>query len=406
MTALTWCGTFSRSSLMWGGEDFEPKHIVKGQGARVLGSNNKWYLDWVCGLGPNILGYDDVEFSERVADCILDGVAFSIESVLEHEAADALAYLLSLHVPGWKVQPLGVRFGLSGSDACNMAIRLARAITGKMHVLSGGYHGWSDAFVSMTPPAHGIIPEESGYIHPITLGDRTSLLPYEYRDDIAAIIVEHPATPIDPLWYFALRQFCDDHDALLIIDEVVTGFRWALGGVCEVHDIRPDLCVYGKSLGNGIPVSALVGPRDYLDWFARVDPVFCSGTFNGNALSCTAALAFLDIWSSGHVAYLWDMGTTLMRGLSDAGWDVIGHPPRSVLTFADDYQKAFFIASMRDRGVLMNRPNFPCCAHTVKDVDYTVKCARDVHTEMAAMDHDELVTLTVDRLPRVLFRNR
>jgi glutamate-1-semialdehyde 2,1-aminomutase/spore coat polysaccharide biosynthesis protein SpsF len=406
MTALVFAGTFSRDHRLWGGDNFEPKYIVKGDGCRVLGSDGKWYTDWVGGLGPNILGYTNTAFNARLHETIHNGVAFSLESHLEHEAADALAYVLGNTVPGWKGKSLGVRFGLSGSDACNMAIRLARAVTGKMHILSGGYHGWGSDFISMTPPAHGIIPEESGYVHPITLGDRASLLPYENRDDIAAIIVEHPATEIDDLWYMALRDFCDDHEALLIIDEVVTGFRFAMGGACERYNIYPDLCTYGKALGNGIPVSALVGYRDYLDWFARVDPVFCSSTFNGNALSSVAALTFLEMWDNSKINHIYEVGNVLRNGLEIAGWNVIGHDPRSVVMFDNDYAKAFFIQGMKERNILMNRPNFPTLAHVVRDAVDTVNAAQEIHDEMVAMGKDKLEQVMADYLPRVLFRNR
>jgi glutamate-1-semialdehyde aminotransferase len=410
-------GTFSRSPKAYG---FSPSTcVLEGNGSKIKLNNNKWVLDFVCGLGPMILGYNNTAFDHRVMMQLRKGSAFSIQSSLEQEAGSKLVHLLGHHVPGWDADDLGVRWGLSGTDACNMAIRLARAITGKFNIIKIGYHGASVEFVCDTPPALGIIPDEKNYVKSFNFNDIDGIKEwldnltskddpvhgYYYRDDLAAIIIEQPSEEPSPDYYPFLRQVCDETGALLVVDEVVSGFRYALGGICEKYNIKPDLCCYGKALGNGVPVSALVGPKEYMDWWSHDSPPFCSSTFYGNAISCAAAGAFLDIWNQKSVDYIWDIGTYFMKEMAKTGWEIFGHPVRSVMKFDSDAERAWFIHGMLDHGVLMNRPNFVSLAHTRADVDMTRDAAIEVYNDMPK-DKMQLEKLMADKMPRVLFRNR
>ena len=398
--------TFSKDSTFWG-HNFPVQYLTEGSGARVRANDGKWYLDWVSGLGAILLGYSNVEFNAAVALQVQRGAGFSLPSHIEYEAAEKLTTLFQKQLAHWHTVPLQVRWVKTGSDACIAALRLARAVTGKKVVLSYGYHGWHADFISMTPPAHGIIPEVSGYMQSIQWNDFDSLMQYDDRDDIAAVIIEQPLEEPGRDWYTALRRFCDEHQALLIMDEVVTGFRYALGGATEKYDVEPDLICLGKSLGNGYPIAALVGPREYMSWFSRNDPVFVSSTNAGDAVSLMAANKFLEIWpEAGNLRHIWKIGEKLLTGLREVGWKVPGNPPRSVIIFDDDYEKAFFILEMVKRDILINRPNMPNLAHTKLNVIDTVTAARGIYTEMCEIGLSGVHERIGNKLPTVLFRNR
>lgn len=406
------CSTFSRGREMWGDDPAIPESINEGKGAyvRAYRTGSRWYLDWVCALGANLLGYRYVGWLRRVSDQVGRGGTFSLVGTREIGFARRLAWVLSDHVPGWGLADLGIRYGLNGSDACNMAVRLARAVTGRKYVANFGYHGWGDTFVSATPPAWGVLAEESQYILQFPFNDTLWFEKLEddgRADDLACIILEQPIDDPNPGYYDFLRGFCDEHHILLIMDEVVTGFRYALGGACEKFKVFPDLACYGKGISNGIPFSFLAGRRDYMDWFARVDPVFCSGTYMGSAIGTVAAEATLHVIESQPVIpHLYQIGASLKQGLLDLGYDVRGHDPRTVFFWQNDYEKAFFTREMARRGILMNRPNFACYSHTQEDVEKTLWAAAEI-AELANNLGDEGIARAMEgHLPKVLFRNR
>jgi len=400
--------TFSKDPAFWGA-DFHPRAIISGRGAYVWGDDAEKYLDWVSALGANLLGYGNAEYTERVARQVKLGAGFSLPSVLEAQVAEKLAYVLGEHVPGWSPENVGIRFGKTGTDATTMAVRLARAATGRNIIASSGYHGWADMFVSVTPPAWGVVPGQS--IVDFPFGDIVAL-EGAFRDyaGVAAVILEQPMQDPASGYYAALRRLCDQHGVLLIIDEVVTWPRYGLGGACERYGIEPDIVCLGKGLGNGIAISCIAGRRELFDWFGRDDPVFVSSTHFGEALGLAAADAVLDLFGEEQVAQLWRIGETLMAGLrqsfgypNDAGVDVTGHPPRSLNQFTSKAARAYFIIGMRDRGVLINRPNLPNLAHTEAGVVLTAKAAAEVMAEMRHIDVEETMR---GRLPRVLFEGR
>jgi glutamate-1-semialdehyde aminotransferase len=309
------------------------------------------------------------------------GFCATLPSEYEEDVAKQLALLLGDRVPGWLPDDVGIRFCKSGSDATTMAIRLVRAVTGREKVLTfeNGYHGWHSWTVGRTDPAWGITSYErlDSYSCGVQWDDRNSLCLQATPKQYAAVIFEHPAIDADPDWYKLLRKWCDKHGILLIADEVVTGLRYAPGGACERYGIEPDIVCLGKGLGNGAEVAAVAGRKEYMDWFARTDPVFCSSTTWGNPLPLACAGWVLHHWNDSKVRDLWETGERLMTGLREAGWDVFGHGARSVLRFTSPQEQAFFIHDMFARGFMMNRPNFPCLAMTVDDEYRTVTAATE-----------------------------
>jgi len=410
MKATPIAGTFSKDPSFWGG-NFPVQHITRGKGCYVWDQNQRAYIDWVSGLGAVLLGYDDSKcgFSNYIAMFARNGNGFSLPHYLENEVAERLVTLLGPRVPGWHGVPLQVRWVKTGSDSCNAAIRLARAVMGKDVIYSYGYHGWADDFISITPPAYGIVARGNS-IRPLDEG--MIPLPPEGKGTVAAVILEHGIGDLGPEYYRKLRAWCDDNQAMLIMDEVVTGFRYALGGVCEKFDIEPDLICIGKALGNGYPIAALVGPAEYMKRFSDNSPVFVSSTNAGDTVSLAAANYFLSHWNEKAVAYIWEKGEQLLSDLKHVGYNIIGHPPRSLLTFSNPYAKAYFIRKMADNGILMNRPNFPTMEHSGKDVAHTVVTARRILHDMLALSDDELKRTVLemvggeDGMPTVLFARR
>jgi len=385
--------TFSKDVRTWA-HDFYPTELEYGKGAHVWDKDGRSWLDWVSGLGANLLGYCNSDFCQRVEPQIWRGAGFSLPHTFERQVALKLVNLLGSHVPGWRPDTLQVRFGKSGTDATTMAIRLARAVTGHYRILKcyGHYHGWADWSTSTTPPAWGVIPEERTYVTEWKFNDTDSLwTAYHSQPElpVAAIIMEQPLEEPYPDFYPEVRRFCDETKTLLILDEVVTFLRYGLGGASGMFEIEPDLICVGKALGNGFPISALIGRKEYMTWFDRVDPVFCSSTHFGDAVSLAAADAVLTIFGRKDLVKLWATGHNLIKGLQDSGWHTLGIPPRSIMNFKSLGERLYFVLGMRDHGILMNRPNFPNLGHTAEDVERTTWAAKEVRQHFLENWHED-----------------
>jgi len=399
---LVSASTFSKDIRTWSGDPaWQPTEIVEGNGCRVLGNDGRWYVDYVASLGSVVLGHAHPEFCERVARQVWKGCNYSLPSRLERIVADKLVSVLGAHVPGWSGKALGVRFVLSGSDACEAALRLARKATGRRWCLSVGYHGCSPGFIGLTPPAWGIVPDP--YMATFPYGDIDALDLLIQQTSPAAVIYEVLPQSVPDGYWMAVRRLCDENGTLLIADEVVTGWRFAMAGAVERYGIRPDIAVYAKALANGVPFGAIVGDRDLFDAFDLPSPVFISGTGLGHSLGLAAADAVLDIWNEAGVAHLWKVGQRLIHGFLRLGFDVLGQPPRFLVQFKTPAERAFFIVGMRDRGILFNRPVLVTLAHTEADVDQTVAAAAEVK---ALMDQTDVESEMAGKLPAVLFSNR
>lgn len=264
-----------------------------------------------------------------------------------------------------------------------------------------GYHGYHSEFVASTPPAWGVVGTMRDSIRTFDFNSITSLEEVAGQDDIAAVIIEQSLESPLSGYYDRVREFCDTHGALLIMDEVITGLRYGLGGACERFDIHPDIICMGKSLGNGYPIAAVIAPTEYMNWFTRNDPVFISSTNAGDVISLAAADYILDHWTDTSVAHIHKVGSELFSGLVAAGWTVKGNAEYSLLQFDFGAQRAYFIAAMAARGFLINRPNFPNLSHTIPDAQATSAAALCVREEMPS---NFLAWRT--REPKVLFDSR
>lgn len=322
--------TFSKSyySLPQGAA---PLFIEKGDGAIVTDVDGNEYIDLVSGLLCVSLGYNDEDVNQAIVDQLKNGISFSLPHRLETEVAKKLIKL----IPCAQM----VRFGKNGTDVTSAAIRLARAYTGKSHVAICGYHGWQDWYIATTSRDLGVPQEVKNLSHVFQYNNLSSLENiFEHNSDIAAVIME-PMGAVFPDSGFlqGVRDICDKHDAILIFDEVITGFRFHINGAQTLFNVIPDLATFGKGMANGMPISALVGKKNIMK---HMDDIFFSGTFGGETLSLAAANATINKMLKYNVVKHFDhVGGYLNKGINNVikslnvNWlSLIGHNSWNVLS--------------------------------------------------------------------------
>ncbi len=295
--------TFSKSYLQYI-RDVAPLFITHGKGSRVWDVDGNEYVDFVNGLLAIILGYQYPAVDDAIRNQLESGINFSLPSPLEYELAKKLTDL----IPCAEM----VRFGKNGSDVTSGAIRLARAVTGREHVVVCGYHGWHDWYIGSTAKHLGVPESTRAQTHKFEYNNLDSLgkVFAQYKDQIAAVIME-PMNYKEPEEGFlaGVRDMAHAHGALLIFDEVITGFRFHLNGAQTLFGVTPDLATFGKSMANGMPIAALVGKKEYME---RVGDIFYSFTHGGEALSIAAALAVIKEMEDKHVIdTIWEKGKYL-----------------------------------------------------------------------------------------------
>ncbi|MBS0419872.1 MAG: aminotransferase class III-fold pyridoxal phosphate-dependent enzyme [Proteobacteria bacterium] len=389
-----------------------PMCFVSGKGSHLTDVDGNVYIDYALGMGPTILGHAPAAVIAEVSRTLALGQLFAGQHTLELEVANEFcACIRSAEL---------VRFGLSGSEMVQAAIRVARAFTGRPEVIKfeGHYHGWFDnILINLNPPvaaggnpiprprhlqSGGQSPHASDDIAVLPWNDVGAIDQYigANASRIAAIITE----PImfntggilpKPGYLEHLRQVTSKHNIVLIFDEVITGFRVALGGAQEIYNIQPDLSVFAKAFGAGFPVAALAGRRAIMEMFAS-GGVNHSGTYNANLVSLSAALASLrELTANDQAAFkrINSTGKALMDGIAAAGrkygaeLQVSGMPaafhtcfPRGPIhdyatyTTADQKKLGRFLTALLESGV---RPTsrgtwFVSAAHTDEDVASTL----------------------------------
>jgi len=302
--------TFSKSYLQYI-KGAAPLFITYGKGSYVWDIDGNKYVDFVNALLPVILGYQYKAVDEAIKKQLKKGIIFSLASPLEYE----LAQLLIKHIPCAEM----VRFGKNGSDVTAGAVRLARAVTGREHIALCGYHGWHDWCIGTTTRRLGIPKSTQKLSHKFIYNNINSLKKILAKHKLAAVIME-PINYVDPEKGFLeeVKKITHQHEALLIFDEIITGFRFSLGGAQKLLKVTPDLATFGKSMANGMPISALVGRRKYMK---KVEDIFYSFTMGGETLSIAAAIATIkeiekkkvvnNIWKKGK--YLQDNTNKLLK---------------------------------------------------------------------------------------------
>ncbi|HTQ81035.1 MAG TPA: glutamate-1-semialdehyde 2,1-aminomutase [Thermoanaerobaculia bacterium] len=309
----------------------EPVFVRAAEGAWLIAEDGRRYVDYIGGYGPHLLGHGHPAIVEAVREALGRGTAFGAPTLAEVELAEALVAAL----PAVEM----VRLVNSGTEATMSALRLARAATGRNRFVKfeGCYHGHADPFLVAAGSGAATIGVPSSPGVPAAVTADTLLAPYNdlaaverlfdaQGGEIAAVIVEPIAgnmnmVPPLPGFLAGLRALCDRHGALLIFDEVMTGFRVAWEGAQGLFDLRPDLTTLGKVIGGGLPTGAYGGRRDLMEQMAPAGPVYQAGTLSGNPLAVAAgraALAVLGVDSPCPYEQLEATGARLQAGILDA----------------------------------------------------------------------------------------
>ncbi len=388
-----------------------PPFIVSGRGSRIRDVDGAEYIDYVGSWGPLILGHAAAPVRAALLRQIPHGTSFGAPTENEIVLAEMICRLMP------SIEK--VRLVNSGTEATMSAVRLARAFTGRLKIMKfdGCYHGHADGFLVKAgsgvatlglPDSPGVPPAESML---------TISIPYNNvelfqqaletnRAEIAAVIVEPivgnmGTVPPAKGFLQRLRKLTREHGALLIFDEVMTGFRVAPGGAQQLFNVKPDLTCLGKIIGGGLPVGAYGGNREIMKWIAPEGPVYQAGTLSGNPLAVAAGIASLKaLKAAGVYRRLEKISSTLADGLAKAAQDAgiavqinragsmftVFFCSRPVIDFAsaracDTERFAKFFNALLERGIYFPPSQFEAAfvslAHTQKDVQTTIKAARE-----------------------------
>jgi glutamate-1-semialdehyde 2,1-aminomutase len=386
-----------------------PRFFAKGAGAYAWDADGKHYIDYVGSWGPLILGHADADVVRAVQDAAANGLSFGAPTEAEIELAELLVNL----VPSMEL----VRLVSSGTEATMSAIRLARGFTGRDAIVKfeGCYHGHADSL--LVKAGSGMLtfgnPSSSGV--PADLAQHTLVLDYNdaqqlrdafatHGDKIACVIVEPVAGNMNliapkPEFLKAMGELCTQHGAVLIFDEVMTGFRVGLQSAQGLYGIKPDLSTFGKVIGGGMPLGAFGGRRDIMEKIAPLGPVYQAGTLSGNPLSVAAGLATLKkIQAPGFYDMLAKRTTSLVDGLTAAaqqhgvkfcaqsvggmfGLYFAATPPTSYAEVMASDKEAFnrFYAAMLEAGIYYApsafEAGFVSAVHSDADIAATVAAA-------------------------------
>jgi glutamate-1-semialdehyde 2,1-aminomutase len=350
--------TFSKSKTQYP-LGASPFFIQRGQGALVWDVDGNEYVDFINSLASITLGYCDPDVDAAVRSQLAEGTIFSLPHPIEVEVAEKIIEL----VPCAEM----VRFGKNGSDATAGAIRLARAATNRDHVAVCGYHGWQDWYIGTTARNRGVPEATSSLSHTWKYNDIESLqrLFSEFPLQIAAVILE-PMNLSEPNEGFLeeVKDLAHSQGSLLVFDETVTGFRYAIGGAQQYFGTTPDLATFGKGLANGFPISAVAGRKDLMQ---LMEEIFFSFTFGGETLSLAAALTTMrKLQNEPVIPHLYSQGTKVISHLqallletgADSFLSVAGNPTWSFLCIQDAGRysqfeiKTLFLQEMFRRGIL------------------------------------------------------
>jgi len=389
------------------GAGLSPLFIERASGSKIYDIDGNEYIDYVGSWGPMLLGHAHPKVVKAVRDAAKKGTSFGAPTLAETALAKKIIAAFDSIVK--------VRLVNSGTEAVMTAVRLARAYTRKDLIIkmAGCYHGHSDSVLA--PPLGGAGLVAPGV--PVEIANLTIVIPYNDVDaaktafrmrkaQIAAVLVEPVAAnmgvvpPIDG-YLQTLRDLCDAENALLIFDEVITGFRLAPGGAQELFNLKADITCLGKIIGGGLPAAALGARTDIMDMLAPAGPVYQAGTLSGNPIATAAAIATLDILAKNDCYRKLESSSALLEaGLADAakGANIplainrIGSlmscffTERKVRNFADvrstnikQYKR--FFAEMLKQGIYLApsayEAMFVSLAHTKQDIEKTIKAARN-----------------------------
>lgn len=361
-----------------------PVFLKRGKGSHVWDVDGNEYIDYIIALLPNILGYSYEAVNNAVKNQLEDGVSFSLPHPLEYEVAKKLIEM----IPCAEM----VKFGKSGSDATSGAIRVARAYTGKDMILFCGYHGWQDWHIGATARNLGVPKQVSELTKSFKYNDTEDLdkLFKKYNGKVAAVIME-PMNFYEPKegYLQEVKNLCHKNEALLIFDEIITGFRFSLGGAQELFNVIPDMATFSKVIANGFPLSAIVGKREIMEKFVDV---FYSLTFGGETISLAAALATLnELQKKDVIGHIYRQGQKIKDFVNKTAGELgieenvkcIGRPCFALMKFMDSEGKdsielrSLFQQEVIKGGILFLVSNNLSYSHSDADIEKTLKVYGD-----------------------------
>ncbi|MHA3097145.1 glutamate-1-semialdehyde 2,1-aminomutase [Acinetobacter brisouii] len=394
-----------------------PVFIEKAQGAYLWDVDGKRYVDYIGSWGPMILGHSHPSIVKAVQDAAQDGLSFGAPTVHETTLADVICEIM----PSIEM----VRMTNSGTEATMSAIRLARGYTGRDKIVKfeGCYHGHSDSLLVKAGSGMLTLGEPTSKGVPADFAKHTITLPYndieavkacfaKFGGEIAGVIVEPVAgnmNLVKPIAGFleTIREMCDEYKSVFIIDEVMTGFRVALGGAQSVYNVKPDLTTLGKIIGAGLPVGAFGGKREIMECIAPLGGVYQAGTLSGNPLAMRAGIEmFKHLRQENFYTDLSAKLAKLLVGFKQVaqeegialkteqigGMFGLYFTDQAEITSFDDILKcdvnAFkqFFHGMLDRGIHFApsafEAGFISSAHSDEDIAYTIAAAKEVFAEM------------------------
>lgn len=390
----------------------DPVFFREGKGAWLTDAEGKQYVDYIGSWGPMIVGHAHPEVLQAVTQAVQHGLGFGAPTEIETVMADLVCEL----VPSMDL----VRMVSSGTEATMSAIRLARGYTGRDKIVKfeGCYHGHADSLLVKAGSGALTLGVPSSAGVPASLAEHTLTLRFndlesvetcfkEVGDQIACIIVEPVAgnmncIPPEPGFLQGLRKICDQYNCVLIFDEVMTGFRVALGGAQAYYEVTPDLTTFGKVIGGGLPVGAFGGKREVMQHIAPLGPVYQAGTLSGNPIAMAAGLATLkQIQTPGFHDKLTQATQKLVKGLQQAADEAgVAMTTNQVggmfgLFFTDEKKVSYyeqvvasnqerfkqFFHAMLDRGVYLApsafEAGFVSAAHGDAEIEFTITAARE-----------------------------
>ena len=366
--------TFSKSYKQY--PDGFPYFADNGKGGKIKDIDNNEFVDLIMGLLPMTLGYNDKDVNRAIINQLKKGITFSLPTILEQKLSDKLVNL----IPSAEK----VRFAKNGTDATSGAIRLARGVNKKDKIITCGYHGWQDWYIGTTSRNLGV-PKK---VRKLSIAakfndiDNVHKIIKKNKEEISAMIIE-PMSFVEPKkdYYKELKYLLKKNKILMIFDEVITGFRFSLGGAQQYFNVVPDLSCFGKGMANGMPLSALVGKKKYMN---KMSEIFFSGTFGGESLSLAASIATIDkIKREKVIDKLWKSGSIIMKHVNKEIKNynlsefvkIMGKEPWTLINFSNFRNinkfelKYIFMKNMAANGVLTLGTNNVCYAHTQKDIN-------------------------------------
>lgn len=377
---------YSRAPLYYARRTY-PSYIEKGKGCVLIDIDGNEYIDTTMALLPVVLGYSHESTLSALQKHIEHGPLFTLPHRIEVELAEKLVEI----IPCAEM----ARFGKNGADATSAAVRVAREFTQRDHIAICGYHGWHDWYISTTDQNSGVPSVMCSLSHKFAYNNIESLaqLFKDYPGQIACVIME-PMSVEYPKDNFLekVKELTHENGALLIFDEIVTGFRWAFKGAQGYFNVIPDLATFSKAMSNGFPISALVGCSDIMEHFA-IGKAFWSTTYGNESLSMAMALETLNyIEENDVIPFIWKQGRKLQDGFNNIAkqsglvdyFECIGVPPRNVQIFRnydgepDLHVKTLFQQECVLRGVITLGCHNVCFSHTDEYVDKILKTYGDV----------------------------